>query len=73
MEAGRRMVAEGADVLDVGGQSTRPTSQLLPAEEEAERVVPVIRWVCCPGAYQRGQGHDLASLLRTAMLQQWCR
>ena len=38
----RRMVEEGADILDVGGESTRPGSQPLPAEEELRRVVPVI-------------------------------
>lgn len=37
------MVADGADILDVGGQSTRPGSAPLPPEEEAARVVPVIR------------------------------
>ncbi len=38
----RRMVEEGADILDVGGESTRPGSKPLPAEEEMERVVPVV-------------------------------
>jgi dihydropteroate synthase len=37
-----RMVAEGADILDVGGESTRPGAQAVPVEEELERVVPVI-------------------------------
>ena len=39
---GREMVAEGADVLDVGGESTRPGHDDVPADEEARRVVPVI-------------------------------
>jgi len=39
---GRRFVEEGADILDVGGQSTRPGFDELPADEEAARVVPVI-------------------------------
>ncbi len=38
----RRMVQEGADILDVGGESTRPGSTPLPAEEELRRVVPVV-------------------------------
>lgn len=38
----RRFVEEGADILDVGGQSTRPGFQELPPEEEARRVIPVI-------------------------------
>jgi len=37
-----RMVEEGADVLDVGGESTRPGSASITAEEEIRRVVPVI-------------------------------
>jgi dihydropteroate synthase len=38
----RRMVADGADILDVGGESTRPGHQPVPANEELRRVVPVI-------------------------------
>ena len=38
----RRMVSEGADILDVGGESTRPGHEPVPAAEEAARVVPVI-------------------------------
>jgi dihydropteroate synthase len=37
-----QMVAEGADVIDVGGESTRPGARRVSAEEEARRVVPVI-------------------------------
>ncbi len=39
---GARMVADGADLLDVGGESTRPGSDIVPVDEERERVVPVI-------------------------------
>ncbi len=42
VEQGRRFVEEGADILDVGGQSTRPGFQELTPEEETRRVVPVI-------------------------------
>ena len=38
----RQMVADGADLLDVGGESTRPGHQAVDAGEEIERVVPVI-------------------------------
>ena len=38
----RRLVAEGADILDVGGESTRPQSSPVSAEEELARVIPVI-------------------------------
>ena len=36
------MIADGADILDVGGESTRPGHTPVSAEEEAARVVPVI-------------------------------
>lgn len=37
------MVAEGADWIDIGGESTRPGAVPVPAEEEISRVIPVIR------------------------------
>lgn len=37
-----RMVEAGADILDVGGESTRPGADPVPEEEERERVIPVI-------------------------------
>jgi dihydropteroate synthase len=39
----RRFLAAGADILDIGGESTRPGSQPVDAEEEKRRVLPVIR------------------------------
>lgn len=42
IEHGLRLVAEGADLLDIGGESTRPGSQAIAVEEEIARVVPVI-------------------------------
>jgi dihydropteroate synthase len=42
IEAGMTMVADGADLLDVGGESTRPGAQALDATEERRRVLPVI-------------------------------
>ena len=39
---GRALVAEGADLLDVGGESTRPGATPVAADEELRRVVPVI-------------------------------
>ncbi len=38
-----RMAAEGADIIDIGGESSRPGSKGVSAEEELERVMPVIR------------------------------
>jgi dihydropteroate synthase len=42
VEAGVRMAAEGADLLDVGGESTRPGAEPLAESEERRRVLPVI-------------------------------
>jgi dihydropteroate synthase len=41
----RRFLAAGADILDIGGESTRPGSQPVDAEEELRRVLPTIRAV----------------------------
>ncbi len=39
---GLRMAAEGAEIIDVGGESSRPGADPIPAEEEIKRVIPVI-------------------------------
>ena len=38
-----RMISEGADAIDVGGESTRPGAQPVPVREELKRILPVIR------------------------------
>ena len=38
----RTLIAEGADILDIGGESTRPGAQPVGAEEECARIIPVI-------------------------------
>ena len=38
-----KLVEEGADILDIGGESTRPGSESVPLEEEIQRVIPVIQ------------------------------
>ncbi|MBS1712725.1 MAG: dihydropteroate synthase [Armatimonadetes bacterium] len=43
VEAGIRMVEDGADLVDVGGESTRPGASPVSAEDERQRVVPVVR------------------------------
>ncbi len=43
---GLRLAAEGADLLDVGGESTRPGSQSVDADEELRRVMPVVAALC---------------------------
>jgi dihydropteroate synthase len=43
LEHGMRLAAEGADIIDIGGASSRPGARAVPPEEEAARAVPVIR------------------------------
>lgn len=43
IDQAHKMVEQGADIIDIGGESTRPFSEAVPAEEEIRRVVPVIR------------------------------
>jgi dihydropteroate synthase len=42
VEQGQRMAAEGAEIIDVGGESTRPGAEPVSTEEELARVLPVI-------------------------------
>ena len=42
VEQGLRLAAEGADILDIGGESTRPGSHAVPAAEQLRRILPVI-------------------------------
>lgn len=39
---GRKLAADGADILDIGGESTRPFADPVPIDEEIKRVIPVI-------------------------------
>src|ERR687894_1825390 len=47
---GLRMVEEGADVVDVGGESTRPGADPVPVDEELRRVLPVVEALAATGA-----------------------
>jgi dihydropteroate synthase len=49
VEDGLRMVAHGADILDVGGESTRPGAKALDATEELKRVLPVVERLASAG------------------------
>lgn len=50
-----QFVAEGADVIDVGGESTRPGAPRIEADEQIRRVVPVIRGIRKETAARRGE------------------
>ena len=43
IEHGRRLVRDGADILDIGGESTRPGADAVSVEEELRRILPVIK------------------------------
>ena len=53
IEHGRRLAAEGADLLDVGGESTRPGADPVAADEELRRVLPVVEALA-------GEGHAVS-------------
>ena len=55
VEHALHLLAEGADILDFGGESTRPGAEPVSAEEEIRRVIPVIRSI-------RSQTHALLSI-----------
>ncbi len=46
IEHGLRLAAEGADILDIGGESTRPGALPIDVEEEVRRVMPVVEALC---------------------------
>src|SRR4029079_8625007 len=50
VEHGRRLVEEGATILDIGGESTRPGSDPIPAEKELQRVKAVVEGLAGGGA-----------------------
>jgi len=50
IEVGQTMAAAGADIIDVGGESTRPGAPPMPPDQEQARVLPVIRGLAATGA-----------------------
>jgi dihydropteroate synthase len=49
IEHGKALAAEGADLVDVGGESTRPGAEPVPVDEELERVLPVVEGLTAAG------------------------
>ena len=47
VEHARELLKEGADIIDVGGESTRPGAEPVGIEEELRRVVPVVERLAC--------------------------
>ncbi|HTC70083.1 MAG TPA: dihydropteroate synthase, partial [Acidothermaceae bacterium] len=50
IDHGLALMASGADIIDVGGESTRPGAQRVDADEELRRVIPVIGKLAASGA-----------------------
>jgi dihydropteroate synthase len=46
LQRGLEMIEEGADIIDVGGESTRPGGEAVPVDEEERRVIPVVEQLC---------------------------
>ena len=73
-----RFVSEGADILDVGGESTRPGSSPVSVDEEIKRVVPVIERLACQvpvpisiDTYKSEVAHKAVDAGATMINDQW--
>jgi dihydropteroate synthase len=64
---GIALAAQGADVLDVGGESTRPGAAPVPADEELARVLPVIEGVTTAASVPVSIDTTKAAVARTAL------
>ena len=64
---GLRLMDEGADILDVGGESTRPFSDAVSSEEELDRVIPVIEALARRGTVPISIDTTKAEVARAAL------
>lgn len=60
--AGLRMLADGAAILDIGGESTRPGAEPVPQAEEQRRIVPVIAALAAEGAVMSVDSRNAATM-----------
>jgi dihydropteroate synthase len=67
VEHGLRLASEGADILDVGGESTRPGAAPVSTEEELRRVVPVVRGLAARCAVPVSVDTTKAAVARAAL------
>jgi dihydropteroate synthase len=63
---GRRLIAEGADIIDVGGESTRPGAAPVDPAEDERRILPVIRALAAEGAIVSADTRNTA-VMRAAL------
>jgi dihydropteroate synthase len=66
MAQAQRMESEGADILDIGGESTRPGAAPVSAEDEAQRVLSVLPGLCADGSRVVSVDTYKASVARAA-------
>ena len=62
-----RMINEGADIIDIGGESTRPGSEFVSEEEELRRVIPVIERLAVKGSVPISIDTTKSSVARAAL------
>ena len=62
-----RIISEGADIIDVGGESTRPGSEFVSEEEELRRVIPVIERLAATGSVPISIDTTKSSVARAAV------
>src|SRR5436305_14289200 len=62
-----QMIEEGADIIDVGGESTRPGSESVSEQEELTRVLPVIERLASSGAAAISLDTTKAAVARAAL------
>src|SRR5438094_1051130 len=62
-----QMIAEGADIIDVGGESTRPGSEFVSEEEELHRVIPVIERLAASASIPISIDTTKSSVARAAL------
>jgi dihydropteroate synthase len=67
VEHGRRLASEGAAILDVGGESTRPGAEPVSEEEELRRVLPVVEQLAADGGARISIDTTKAPVARAAL------
>jgi len=67
MAQAERMINEGADIIDIGGESTRPGSEFVSEEEELRRVIPVIERLAVKGSVPISIDTTKSSVARAAL------
>jgi dihydropteroate synthase len=67
VEHGRRLASEGAAILDVGGESTRPGAEPVSEEEERSRVLPVVEQLAADGGARLSIDTTKAGVARSAL------